>query len=202
MRRGQFRNVLLLCAFLCGLGLLPGASRAQAATPVPLHTDFPPEFCSPEEIADGDMNIEESPEETLVVSPANAPNMDLYVVKIKLPAHSCVSFSGHNLHDGAVLWLVDSGTVEFDFQFLPNWPFPDLAFHLKDENVESVPGVTKLEEGDWVSADRAVHYSYRNPTDSEAIIIMTVLENRVIFTGSGSAGLGFGAGCKGVCRRR
>lgn len=202
MRR-QVRSVLLLCAFLFGLGLLPGALRAQAATPIPLQDDFPPEFCTPQEITNGEMNIEEFPEATALVSPASTPNMDLYVVRIKLPGHTCVSFTGHNLHDGAAIWLVESGKVIFSFQPIPNWPLPDLVFQPKDE--DRLPGTAHMEltEDAWVSTDRAVHYSYLNPDDAEAIIVMTVLENRVIFTGNDVDATALdAAGCKGVCRRR
>lgn len=202
MRGVQFRNVLLLIVCVCGLGLLPGASRAQAATPIPLQNDFPPEFCTPQEILAGDTLIKESPDPIPLVSPANAPNTDMYFVDVTLPPHTCVSFTGHDLHDGAAIWFVKSGSIEFQFQFILDWPFADLGIHLKHENPETVSGVTVLEEGEWVSADRAVHYSYRNTTDSDAIVTMTVIENRVNFLGNAQAGVDYGAGCKGVCRRR
>jgi hypothetical protein len=129
--------------------------------------------------------------------------MDLYVVKVTLPPDTCVGFSGHYLHDGAAIWLVDEGTVEFDFQPIVGWPSPDLLLERSSGIQEPITAQMRLEVGDWVSADRAVNYSYRNTGDIDAVIIMTVLENRWIVTENNvEAVTMFAAGCKGVCRRR
>ncbi|MFN8661275.1 MAG: hypothetical protein U0075_05250 [Thermomicrobiales bacterium] len=203
MCRKQFRAVLLLCVLLFGVGVMPGASWAQAATPTAPQNDFPPEFCTPEQIANGEMNIKESPEVDALVSPAASPNMDLYVVTITMPANSCVSFTGHNLHDGAVIWLVESGEITFAYEPIPNWPLPDVRFQLKDGTTETGSKRMDLLEGGWVSADRAIHYSYLNASGDEAIITMAVVENRAIFIPHTSGSVTFDAsGCKGVCRRR
>jgi hypothetical protein len=209
MRRTRYHVALVLCAFLFGLGLLPGLSRAQAATPMSPRNDFPPEFCTPTEIADGDMNIGESPEGGALVSPASAPDMDLYVVKVTLPPGTCVSYAGHYLHDGAAIWLIESGRVEFEIRPIVGWPAPDLMLQRKSGSQETVTARMVLEEGDWVSADRAVNYSYRymddedGEDDDNAVITMTVLENRWIVTENQFEPITlFAAGCKGVCRRR
>ena len=128
MRRSQYRVVLVLCAFLFGLALVPGATRAQAATPTAVVNSYPPEFCTPEEIAATEADVTEAPEVVSLVSPASSPGMDLYVIEVTLAPGTCVAFTGHFLHDGAAVWLVDSGEVTFDFQLIRNWPVPPCRF--------------------------------------------------------------------------
>lgn len=201
MRHDPFRIVLILCALLVGLVLLPGTSSAQPATPTAESSVFPPEFCAPEEIGAAHEGIAESPLDGALVSPASAPGMDLYVVQITLDPGTCVSYTGHFLHDGAAVWLVDAGEIIFDFQLIQHRPVPDLALQPKDGARKSVTPMMHLAAGDWVSADRAVHYSYRNAGQEPAVVIMTVLENRWIFTGNEYDPVLTGVtDCKGICR--
>lgn len=201
MRRSQYRVVLVLCAFLFGLALVPGATRAQAATPTAVVNSYPPEFCTPEEIAAAEADVTEAPEVVSLVSPASSPGMDLYVIEVTLAPGTCVAFTGHFLHDGAAVWLVDSGEVTFDFQLIRNWPVPDLVMQPGNGNQEPASPMMHLSAGDWVSADRAVHYSYRNEGSEPAVIIMTVLEKRWIFTGTEFDPLVSAVtNCKGICR--
>ncbi len=205
MRRNWYRFGLLFCTFLFGLGLLPLASHANSATPTAVASLYPPEFCTPAEIEamhsdDPELPLE-SPAVDALVSPASVPDMDLYVVKITVPPHACVAFTGHFLHDGAVVWLVESGTLTFDFQLIRNRPVPDLVFQPHDGARQPVTPLLQLEEGDWVSTDRAVHYSYLNTEGTPAVITMTVLEKRWIYTGEEYDPILMAATeCKGVCR--
>lgn len=205
MRLAAQRIGLFVCAFLFGLGLLPLASQANSATPTAVESLYPAEFCTPDQIAamqsvDPESPLEFPPVDALV-SPASVPDMDLYVVKVTVPPHACVSFTGHFLHDGASVWLVDSGTVTFDFQLIENRPVPDLVYQPADGAREPVTPMMQLEAGDWVSTDRAVHYSYLNNEDTPAVIIMTVLEKRWIYTGTEvDPILAVATECKHVCR--
>jgi mannose-6-phosphate isomerase-like protein (cupin superfamily) len=203
MRRTTSRVVLLLCTIVFSLGLVPTLSSAQSATPVPVLSGFghPPEFCSPAEIDAALNGIGEWPLDSALVSPASAPGMDLYVVKVTLEPKTCVSYAGHFLHDGAAIWLVESGQVEFDFQIIPGRPVPDLSLGHSNGDQEPVSAFMPLVPGDWVTADRAVHYSYRNMGQEPAVIIMTVLENRWVYTGTEFSPIGASArDCRGVCR--
>jgi hypothetical protein len=205
MRRTWYRVGLLFCMFLFGFGLLPFVSRANSGTPTPVESLYPPEFCTPAEIAamhsDDPESPLESPSVDALVSPASVPGMDLYVVKVTVPPHACVAFTGHFLHDGAVVWLVDSGKVTFDFQLIKNRPVPDLVYQPREGARQPVSPMLQLDAGDWVSTDRAVHYSYLNTEATPAVIIMTVLEKRWIYTGSEIDPILMAATeCKGVCR--
>jgi mannose-6-phosphate isomerase-like protein (cupin superfamily) len=203
MRRTTSRVVLLLCMIVFSLGLVPALSYAQSATPVPALSSFgyPAEFCPPEEIDKALTGIGEWPVDSALVSPASAPGMDLYVVKVTLEPGTCVSYAGHFLHDGATIWLVESGKVEFDFQLILGRPVPDLALWRGSGEQEPVAAFMKLEPDDWVTADRAVHYSYRNMGQEPAVLIMTVLENRWVYTGTEFSPIGAGAQeCRAACR--
>jgi hypothetical protein len=204
MRRATNRIALVLWALLIALGSFPGISLAQEATPAAQEASFPTEFCTEAEILEGEFSIEESPFGAALVIPASAPDMHLYVLKVTLPPDSCVGFTGHYLHDGAVVWLVDEGTVEFDFQPIVGLSVPELSLHRATGAPEAVTSTMMLSVGDWVTADRAVNYSYRNTDDKdEAVIIMTVLENRLV-VGEGEVtppGM-IAMRCKSVCRRR
>lgn len=205
MRRTLYRVGLLFCMFLFGFGLLPLVSQANSATPTAVESLYPPEFCTPEEIAamtsDDPASPLEYPPVDALVSPASVPDSDLYVVKVTVPPQACVAFAGHFLHDGAIVWLVDSGNITFDFQLIRDRPVPDLVFQPHDEVRQPVTSMLQLEAGDWVSTDRAVHYSYRNTGATPAVVIMTVLEKRWIYTGDEfDPILMAGTDCKGVCR--
>lgn len=195
------RLLFVLSAFLFGLGLIPGSLLAASGTPVPSATGLPDDFCTPEEIDAGLTGISEYPAYDVLVSPASAPGMDLYMVKVMLEPGTCVSYADHFLHDGAVVWLVESGQVEFDFQLIPGRPVPDLSLWRGNGDQESVSAFMQLKADDWVSADRAVHYSYRNSGQEPAVIMMTVLENRWVYTGAEFSPIGSGLfDCRGICR--
>jgi mannose-6-phosphate isomerase-like protein (cupin superfamily) len=202
MRRTSNRVVLLLCTVVFILGLVPARSYAQTATPSATPTPYPPEFCPSEEINEAQDRITEWPAADALVSPASAPGMDLYVVKVTLQPGTCVSHAGHALHDGAAIWLVESGQIEFDFQLLRGQPVPDLTLQRASGDRGPATEFMQLNPGDWVSADRAVHYSYRNMGQEPAVIIMTVLENRWVYTGTEFSPIlpAGGIDCLGSCR--
>ncbi|MCA9876362.1 MAG: hypothetical protein KC442_01225 [Thermomicrobiales bacterium] len=201
MRRPNFRAILALCAFVACLGFAPAVTHAQTGTPIPASPDHPAEFCSPDEINAAIAGITESPQQDVLVSPASAPGMDLYLVKVTLEPGTCVSYASHFLHDGAAIWLVESGTIEFDFQLIVGRPVPDLALQRADGSQKPVTELMQLEAGDWVAADRAVHYSYRNSGAEPAVVIMTVLENRWVYTGAEFSPIkSLTEDCRGSCR--
>lgn len=203
MRRSINRVILVLCTVFCSISLGTTLSVAQAATPVPTLSGFgyPPEFCSPAEIEAALTEIGESPVDGALVSPASAPDMDLYVVKVTLQPGACVSYAGHFMHDGAAIWLVESGNIEFDFQLILGKPVPDLGLWRGSGEPEPVAAFMQLKSGHWVTADRAVHYSYRNMGQEPAVIVMTVLENRWVYTGAEFSPIGSGMfECRAACR--
>lgn len=201
MRRLARRFTPALVAVLFSLSLTPALSHAESATPTPGPISMPHEFCTPEEIDAGLRGISELPLYDVLVSPASAPGTDLYVVKVILEPGACLPYTGHFLHDGAAIWLVDSGEIEFDFQLIPGRPVPDLDLQHGSGNREPVTAFMHLEAGDWVSADRAVHYSYRNAGQTQATVIMTVLEDRWIYTGAEFNPIVSSiTDCRGVCR--
>lgn len=203
MRHIRYRIVVVLCMISLGFGLFPNTSRSQNASP-PSQAQLPKnEICTPAEIADAKDGVSESPMGAALVSPAAHPEDDLYIVKVILRKGTCVSYADHYLHDGAAIWLVDSGEIEFDFQPIADWPAPRLALQRGNGDQENVTPLMHLETGDWVSADRAVNYSYRNIGDGEAVVIMSVLERHWIVTGEDPDGIHlFAAGCNALCRKR
>jgi hypothetical protein len=186
-----------------GFGLFPDVSRSQDASPTSQAHLPKKEICTPAEIAGAEDGVSESLVGAALVSPAAHPEDDLYIVKVILQKGTCVSFADHYLHDGAAIWLVDSGEIEFDFQPIAGWSAPRLALQRGNGDQENVAPLMHLEAGDWVSADRAVNYSYRNIGDGEAVVIMSVLEKHWIVTGEDPEGVYmFAAGCNALCRKR
>jgi hypothetical protein len=203
MRHIRYRIVVVLCMLSFGFGLFPNVSHSQDASPTQQAPLPKQEICTPEEIAAAEFGVTESPLGAALVSPAAHPDEDLYVVKITLQKDACVSYADHYLHEGAIIWLVDSGEIEFDFQPIVGWPAPELAFQTSNGDLEKVTPLMHLQAGDWVSTDRAVNYSYRNIGEEDAVVIMTVLEKHWIVPDEDPDGITmFAAGCNSLCRKR
>lgn len=193
-----------LIVVLLGLCTLLGATSLTAmadATPVPVEAtppprgDLPEEFCTAEEIEDGFAFIVERPAGGALIKPAATPGRDLYVVEIVLPSGSCVSFDSHYLHNGAIVWFVQSGTIEFAAQPVSGLPEPIVtAGDANGVGITVSPMPLTLEAGQWVGLDRAGEYSYRNAGSDEAVVIMAASEEDPFG--------GLARSCKGGCRKR
>ncbi len=214
MRQFRLSTLILVAAFLLTGGFAPSSASAQEATPVvedehligddlPIGNDHLDHAfaCSEEARQAGLAGITEQPWPGGVVSPASAPGQDLYLVEVTVPAGACVWFEDHFLHDGAIIWYVKSGDIEFGIDLLEGWPPPDLMLVSDDGTVKPVATLMTLSAGDSLSADRAVGYAYRNDGSEDAVLLMTVLENRWIYTGAEFSPIPDGMfDCRGACR--
>jgi hypothetical protein len=172
------------------------ATPVAEATPTN-RSNLPPEICSAAEIAAGDTQLVEQPlmGSGANVQPADTPGRDLYLVILTLPPGSCVGYGSHYLHDGAIVWFVQEGEIEFATH--PIGGLPPATVTAFDENLNpiTISGTSVLlGPGDWVTLDRAADYTYRNAGTEPAVVLMTVNEVDPF--------LGFARSCKGGCRKR
>lgn len=185
MRQFQLPALILVVALLLTGGFAPSFASAQSATPETADNLLDHAFtCSEEARQAGLMGVGEQPLNGGLVSPASAPGQDLYLLEVTVPAGACVWFEDHSLHDGAIVWYVKSGEVEFGIDLLEGSPPPDLTLLDSDGIAKPLATLMTLSAGDSLSADRAVGYAYRNDGSEDAVILMTVLENRWIWTGA------------------
>lgn len=206
--------LLLVIVLLLSGGLPPSLASAQEATPV-IGDDHEVGHdleiggaqqehaftCTEDAREAGFAGIGEQPWPGGLVSPASAPGQDLYLVEVTIPAGACVGFEDHMLHDGAIVWYLKSGDLEFGIDFLEGWPIPDLTLVGADGTIKPVATSMSLTTGDALSTDRAVGYAYRNVGAEDAVILMTVLENRWVWTGAEFSPIPDGAyDCRGICR--
>lgn len=220
MRRLRLTSLMFVVVILLFGGFAPLIASAQEATPVlgddlevghgvaaadGLEDDDEDQdhafTCSEESRQAGLEKIVEQPWPGGVVSPASAPGQDLYFVEVTVPAGTCVGFDDHFPHDGAIIWYVKQGDIVFGIDFLEGSPPPDLALVSGNGTVKPLATSMKLTTGDSLSSDRAVGYAYRNDSKETVIILMTVLENRWIWTGAEFSPIPAGDfNCRGVCR--
>ena len=202
MRRYWLSMLLIAICLLFSRGFAPPYASAQEATPQLENDLLVHDFeCSDEAQEAGLTGVGEMPLTGGIVSPASAPGQDLYLLEVTVPAGACVWFEDHFLHNGAIIWYVRSGQVEFGIDLLEGWPPPDLTLVRGDGTTEPATSLMTLSAGDSLSADRAVGYAYRNDGTEDAVIVMTVLENRWIWTGVEFSPFPDGMfDCRGVCR--
>lgn len=219
MRRFTRRSMLTLTLLVIVLGMRPIGTGAQEATPVagsvgdflpPVAVQIsggwvaPAEFCDSEAIDAGSLDTIEAPFGGAAVRPASASNQDLYFLSVTLPEGACIGYGSHYVHDGAIVWFVQQGSVSFKTRSIVGMPAAEVTAW--DANGFPIPLTTEameLEAGGWISVDRAVNYSYRNAGEGDAVIMMAVLEQRpaeaALEPEPGDVIL---AGCKGLCRGR
>jgi hypothetical protein len=198
-------SVRLVIAFIALITLLQGTAigTPAQATPEPeaeveqsFRSNLPADFCTSDEIAEGDNEIVEDPLNGAEVEPAATPGRYLYFVRITLPPGSCVGYGSHYLHDGAIVWFVQEGAIEFAGQRIGGQPEPLITAMRADGTLISISGSpTVLAAGDWVAFDRAAEYSYRNAGTEDAVVMMAV--NEVDPFGESVM-----RSCKGGCRKR
>ena len=157
---------------------------SHAITPVSDIEDFPNEICTAAEIARDGEQTRLTPGGNAIVRPAANQEQILYLLETTMPSEACLGFANHYLHDGAMLWHVTSGEVEFWIAPIADHPMATLQVGTPptDEHplgqVETAVGTlaVTLKAGGWLSADSAVHYSFRSRGADESVILMTVLE--------------------------
>ncbi len=199
MRVSAVRPVVILLAFSILVSVtspITVAQDAQApeATPT-LRADLPEEFCTAEEIDQGNRDITERPEGGALVKPAAIAGRDLYLLEVTLPPGTCVGYGSHYLHDGAMSWLVQSGEIEFATQPVAGMPVATVTgIGANGLGIAVSETPTTLASGDWVTIDRAAEYSYRNAGSEPAVVLMAVNEWDPFGNLMRS--------CKGGCRKR
>lgn len=219
MRRLATLPLVFLLLLSSLVAAIPANVAAQEGTPVVPVADtvFPPvnvrdvgdwllpqPFCTPQEIADGADFALEAPTGGALVRPASAPNQDLYLLEVTLPPNACIGYQGHYLHDGAIVWFVQDGTISFKAEVVVGLPAAEVDARRANGDIIDVRTMpVELEPGDWISVDRAANYTYRNTGSEDARILMAVLEARPSETMLPSdAGGSFliAGGCKTRCR--
>ena len=202
MRHLGLRVSLAVYLFFCATVAIPFSAFAVDATPVASSDAWPPPLSTcgnTTPIDPRDLSVE-SPEDGGLVRPAGAPDQDLYLLEVTLPQDTCLAFDGHHRHDGAIVWYVQEGTITINIAPVTGMPAPDIALHRGDGDIEQFLGSAVLEDGDWVSVDRMADYSYRNTGDSDATVLMTVLEHRQAHEGGPNSAAQAAGGCRGLCK--
>jgi hypothetical protein len=188
---------LIVCSMLLGataLGARADDPPMVDGTPT-FRGNLPTEFCTPEEIELGNTGITESPMNGALVKPADTPGRDLFLLVITMPPGSCVGYGSHYLHNGAVVWYVQEGSIEFATQPVSGLPAATVAgWDATQMPIAISDTPASLEAGAWISIDRAAEYSYRNAGPDPAVVLMAANEVDPF------AGLAFS--CKGGCRKR
>ncbi|MFT4036676.1 MAG: hypothetical protein QM692_00745 [Thermomicrobiales bacterium] len=201
MRSASQRVLLLVGCCAVWLATLAPAAFAQQATPV-AGGDWPPppSSCSGGQLLDpNDLRVE-APKGGALVRPASAPNQDLYLLEVTLKSGDCVGYDAHLRHDGAIVWFVQSGQIALSIMPIQGRPAPDIAAGRRDGSALRVTSRMVLEAGDWVSIDRMADYQYRNTGTGQAVVMMTVLEERQPWQGDLGATAMAAGGCKGICK--
>ena len=119
---------------------------------------------------------------------------ELYLVVITVPPGECVPLEVTGNHrEGAVIWIVQQGSVHFAWQPIAS-PVSDATPEIELGNNDGPIGMidprdpTVLKPGDWISQDRQVEVTYTNVGDEDAIILKAVFAVRE------------GGGCRGGCK--
>ncbi len=138
---------------------------------------------------------------TVATSPPERP-FHLYLVEIRLAPDECMPYSAAgNRKRGAIVMMVQQGTVRFQWEPLPSGiGGTDPVVVQGDAGGRATPppggqagevpqGTPQtLFPGDWITLNQEVNFSYRNVGSDTAIIL------KAVWTNSG------GGGCGGGCR--
>lgn len=207
MPRRIIQFLIAACLISASIGWASTYSVAESSTPT-----APPTVPTVEPCTDDYLAVDVRPPDrfdaaaTPVVvgtSAAGTPipvtmDRELYVVVIILPPRGCIpSDAPGNQKDGAVVWLVQQGKVEYIWDqaaqvpsgWTPSVTRGDLAGNRIDLDGEAGVAQT-LFPGDWVTQDRKVAASIRNIGGDSAMIVKAVY----------AKSLGSGGGCGGDCK--
>jgi hypothetical protein len=180
--------VLALVAVVLILGFIGGApipsralSQEPAATPTECAGDGfdadvrPP---NPNDAAVTPVFVEATPGATPTIV---EDDRELYLVVVTLKPGECIGFDAFsNQKDGAVVWMVQQGKVEFiwrELEVIPGLPPTITRGDLAGNHVD-LSGMPESEQtlypGDWVTQNRMVAVSFRNVGSDSAIILKAV----------------------------
>jgi hypothetical protein len=176
--------VLLLVGLV---GSIPERSAAQtaspAASPEPIGEGTPIPECSAPEIAIGEAVWVEPGQPTEHSEPKGVVGMyinpqesmapqRLYLSVLTLPPHACIPY---RYRAGAVVLYVQEGTVVYTAQADNDFPNPAVRTGDNDGLADDSSAVAMdtdvvLDAGHWVTQDRGVWYTFRNPGPGEAVV--------------------------------
>lgn len=199
MHRTLARPALTIALLAVLLGISPARLPAgNAPSPAAVAGATPTadgELCSAAEIALGEEAIAEAPAGAAgIVNPVADPASQLYVVVVTLPPGSC---AGYHPHDGAVVLVVQQGTIEYAYRARSGEPA--LGVEAGDANGADIPltagSPVSLPTGAWVTEDRPVEHTFRNPGTEPAVVALAAYGP---IAGEDSPE----GGCMGGCRKR
>jgi hypothetical protein len=137
-------------------------------------------------------------EEAQVIPASDDPNStdgtfgrELYLAVFTIPPGECVPFEvTGNQRDGAVIWLVQQGVVEFTWEPFPDTsPVVEVGDNVRTEQLPLPNGQPRLlYPGNWVSQDRQIKVSYTNVGGESAIVLKAVFAKPAL------------GGCHGGCK--
>jgi hypothetical protein len=190
MHRIAIMLILVLTA-LAGLrGVSPAGLAAQESSPAAATATMfatpPPETCRREELVQPEEIDQQPPGSTAGVvrpiassSPVSSPERVLYAVVITLPPGKCMPFQAlGDQKDGAIVMIVQAGSIEFTAQADADAPSAEVRFGGPDDEDYGavVPFGTPVtvNSGQWVSQNGQVWFTYRNPGTVDAVILKAV----------------------------
>lgn len=176
--------VLLLVGLL---GSIPESSVARiaspAASPEPIGEGTPIPECSEPEIAIGEAVWVEPGQASEHMEPKGVVGMyinamesmapqRLYLSVLTLPPHACIPY---RYRAGAVVLYVQEGTIVYTAQADNDYPNPSVRTGGNDGLADDSAAVAMdtdviLAAGHWVTQDRGVWYTFRNPGPDEAVV--------------------------------
>lgn len=168
-------GVVLLAVGL--LGSIPAPSAAMEGSPVPTGGTPTPE-CSAAQIAAGEAvfvepgqgDEHETPAGVVALNPA--ADERLYLSVLTLPADACLKY---RYRIGAVVLFVQEGTILYTANAGSAHPNPTVMTGDNDPATDDAAPValdveTELEAGHWVTQDRPMWYTFRNPGPGDATV--------------------------------
>lgn len=195
---------LAIVLILGAIGLVPTRSEAQTATPAGSPPVAAMEECTDMTWSDADVR----PPDPLLArvfpvfvsaTPGAAPTVEesdreLYLVMVTLPPGACMPYDAPgNQKDGAVIWIVQHGKVQYAWRMASDAPAgvtPVVEIGNSTRNFGKVRegDVKTLYPGDWITQDQRVEVTYRNIGGDSAVILKAVYA------------MPEGGGCPGDCR--
>jgi hypothetical protein len=204
MTRPVVPVVFAIALILAVIGMVPTRSEAQTATPAGSPAVVAMEECTDMTWADADVRPPDPNVERVfpvfVSATSGAPptieesDRELYLVVITLRPGECIPFDAPgNQKDGAVIWTVQQGKVQYAWKMASDTPpgvtpVVETGNSLRNLGKVREGDVKTLYPGDWITQDQRITVSYRNIGGEAAVILKAVYA------------VPEGGGCPGDCR--